>query len=698
MLSSILTTTYLVVTSVAQTAGDGICTTVQECMPILTNNDEYRPKEWKRLIGGQNFTWCCTKAIADSLFVDTDGKLAVKDYPPALDLNVTLLEIVTDRGLFPCNAHYDSEYLDGSPEINVNYTWLAENCPGWELSDSTDLNVLQTISGFLLPAVIFCLSIPRRRKFHVFRKFFVADLAGVKSYVPAFFGAVGAMFIVSLDTLVWLSVCFALAGPMILSGLYEALIDSRVIDFVNDKIKNGRLTLDMSCRLLMVVLIGNLDLAIDDDPLVNLTGGTTLMSGVSPNISPVRASTTNPTCSSSNGESGPRSSGSDRRTLNHVPIVGENVGESLQVLMHHGSHGLGVITGDNNREHQNVGASEQPLSSQPEPQIPVDGPPPEQGAIQRRSTTHLSPSPWRHMEELLYPIRLYDDTREDRKLSPRQYPLMSHRLSQDCPTEGFCRNKNHLVQEKPYPRNAKIERHISKTRTRLRTMLNCQYSFGSMVGAPVLFFLGGFIFALLQSLQEMGDESTALALAFGQWYMTIPHIAIISGLLLAGNNPNILEGVLATQRQNIDKPTRIFFLEFGLAYPSCYKVAWQWHRGPNKKRWIETLISTYSERDETWESRGEYYYRINQEDMKMLQEMTTPSSLDWMLLLSMSGLLLGVPFVLAFLTAFYTPEIGVSCRSLTFTIYASAQFGQILLWLWAVSTPWTPRRNYGLGL
>lgn len=215
-------------------------------------------------------------------------------------------------------------------------------------------------------------------------------------------------------------------------------------------------------------------------------------------------------------------------------------------------------------------------------------------------------------------------------------------------------------------------------------MLNCQYSFGSMVGAPVLFFLGGFVFALLQSLQDLGDEDTALALAFGQWYMTIPHIAIISGLLLAGNNPNILEGVFATQHQNVEEPKRILMFEFGLAYPSCYKVAWQWARGPNKKHWIATLINTYSEPIGTGQSQSGYY-EDHLEDMKILREKTSPSALDWFLLLSMCSLLLGVPFVLAFLTAYYTPEISISCRSFTFLLYTSAQFGQILLWLWAVS-------------
>lgn len=694
MLATVWIVTSLIVTSVAHIAtGNGNCTTVEECIPLLANNDDYAPYNRTRLIGGQNFTWCCTKAVADSLFIDADGKLAVKDDSPALHLNATLLKSVTDLGLFPCNSDYNSEYPDGSPEINVNYSWLAATCPGWQLNRSQDLNVLQTISGFLLPAVIFCLSVPRRRKFHVFRTFFVADLAGIKSYIPAFLGAIGAMVIVTLDTLLWLSICFALAGPMILSGLYEALLDSRVIDFVREKIDNGRLTLDMRCRLLMLVLIGNLDLAVDDDPLLKQTGGYTTISGAIPSLSPIPAAKNNAKSTFNHEDTAP--SGPERRTLDpynesnsivmqtahQVNHFSENVGEIHQVPLAHGTNKLGIAMDNNDRDGVGSGTSEQRLSV---PQPRIDGTSVDAAALQRRSTTHLRASPWRHMEELLYPIRLYDDERNNRHLSPRQYPLSWQRHRPDCFSRGPCHNQDHIVQERPHPRNTKIERQILKTQTRLRTMLNCQYSFGSMVGAPVLFFLGGFVFALLQSLQDLGNEDTALALAFGQWYMTIPHIAIISGLLLAGNNPNILEGVFATQRQDVEEPRRILGFEFGLAYPSCYKVAWQWHRGYNKKRWIEMLISTYSEPVEAVGLQSEYY-EVNQEDMGTLWEKTTLSSLDWFLLLSMSGLLLGVPFVLAFLTAFYTPVIGVSCRSFTFLVYASAEFGQIILWLWAVS-------------
>jgi len=74
---------------------------------------------------------------------------------------------------------------------------------------------------------------------------------------------------------------------------------------------------------------------------------------------------------------------------------------------------------------------------------------------------------------------------------------------------------------------------------------------------------------------------------------------------------------------------------------------------------------------------------ILDEDMAALNEATNLGFTSWIIVLGMTILLMGVPFILAFLTSFYTPQVGLSCRSLTFTIYAIAQLCQIALWLWA---------------
>jgi hypothetical protein len=131
-----------------------------------------------------------------------------------------------------------------------------------------------------------------------------------------------------------------------------------------------------------------------------------------------------------------------------------------------------------------------------------------------------------------------------------------------------------------------------------------------------------------------------------------------------------------------DRAPGFFGLRFELAYPSCYKVAWQWLRGPTKRRWIEQVINTYRCIEDPV-CGGDAI----DDDIDELQKRTILSLLDWSLVLTLTLLLLGVPLILAFLTAFYTPEVGISCRSLTITIYASVQFGQILLWLWAYAGP-----------
>lgn len=622
-------------------------------------------------IGGQNFTYCCLKAVNQSLDVDSQGNLVLLDNWIVLpEGNVSQLLDAASRGQFPCGATYNGD-PNGAPVVQVNYTWLVDECPGWERSGEKNLNAwLQPLSGFLLPAIIFCLSVPRRRKLYVFRAFFVADLAGVKSYVPALLGAIGALILVTLDTIVWLSTCFAFAGPMILSGLYEALLDNRILEFLRVKIHNQRLTLDMRCRCLMIILIGNLDLALDEpqDDYSN-TGLPAEHTAFLPDGSQGAADNHelehySPDPLSEGRSSGPIGNYIDSRYLRDArsPLRSPTRSHVHQEQL------------------DSARLDRTSLGSQRSPSIDksLTGTTDirqEFARLQRQGTNHLRASPWRHMEELLYGIRLFDDEDRRRKLSPRQWP------KHVCEAGPHCHVRDHV--ERPLERTAKTERQIRKTKTRLRTMLHCQYSFGSIVGAPVIFFLGGFIFALLQSLEGLGDEDIAEGLAFGQWYMTIPHIAIVSGLLLAGNNPNILEGVFATERDETSDDFRFLGLRFELAYPSCYKVAWQWLRGHTKKKWINKLIETYGTRWDV-DFAGN---RDQDSDIEYLRAMTTLSPLDWFLVLSLAALLLGVPFVLAFLTAFFTPEVGLSCRSLTFTVYACLEFSQVLLWLWAYAGP-----------
>lgn len=130
----------LLTTTLAQDSPNATQTVIEDFIPLLSDNNLYTPTSWTTRIGGQNFTWCCIRAVADSLFVDANGNLAVNEDGPVINLNVTALQFASNESQFPCTAVYDSDYPDGSLEINVNYTWFAETCPGWERNSPENLN------------------------------------------------------------------------------------------------------------------------------------------------------------------------------------------------------------------------------------------------------------------------------------------------------------------------------------------------------------------------------------------------------------------------------------------------------------------------------------------------------------------------------------------------------------------------------
>lgn len=48
-----------------------------------------------------------------------------------------------------------------------------------------------------------------------------------------------------------------------------------------------------------------------------------------------------------------------------------------------------------------------------------------------------------------------------------------------------------------------------------KLVLTLHSSFGSTIGAPVLFFVGGFIYTVIDIQNSLGDNDSAHALAFG---------------------------------------------------------------------------------------------------------------------------------------------------------------------------------------
>ncbi|KAF2795921.1 hypothetical protein K505DRAFT_359746 [Melanomma pulvis-pyrius CBS 109.77] len=79
--------------------------------------------------------------------------------------------------------------------------------------------------------------------------------------------------------------------------------------------------------------------------------------------------------------------------------------------------------------------------------------------------------------------------------------------------------------------------HTDATKIRLKSILEAQSNFGSTVGAAIVFYTGGFVYALIEIQSTYGISSTAHRLAFGMFWMIIPHVAVVSGVVPASNSP-----------------------------------------------------------------------------------------------------------------------------------------------------------------
>lgn len=76
-----------------------------------------------------------------------------------------------------------------------------------------------------------------------------------------------------------------------------------------------------------------------------------------------------------------------------------------------------------------------------------------------------------------------------------------------------------------------------------------------MIGAPIAFYLGSFLFSVFGNHSKLDESDVSLSLAFGEWWMTIPHVTIVNGCLLAGNNPNTLEAIDFSTDQILLQPS-----------------------------------------------------------------------------------------------------------------------------------------------
>jgi hypothetical protein len=217
---------------------------------------------------------------------------------------------------------------------------------------------------------------------------------------------------------------------------------------------------------------------------------------------------------------------------------------------------------------------------------------------------------------------------------------------------------------------------VDRETARLLAMMSAQQSFGSSVGGPVLFYVGSFIYAIFDINNKKGDSDTADALAFGLWWMTIVHVSIVAGCLLASNNPSTAATLagLSLNGQEMEttmgiKGTKILGLDpiltlaYKPCYPSIFQPVWMWQRGAQKMRWIRDT--------DVWKDENQSEFR----------DKIRPGWLTWFFLTIATFMLVFIPALLAFLIKYLSPKIGLGCRSLTVSIYVCAQTVLIIVTL-----------------
>lgn len=213
--------------------------------------------EYSGLRGGVNWDTCCRLAINESLYI-VAGTLQIRPGQAYYRGDIATLEAFPQ---FPCTATFNGS-LTGPPEdFWTPYSWCYEHCPGWSRTgtDSYD-NWMKPLVAFILPSLIFCLSIPRRRRLDMPRFLFEPRSRGrVERTLSLLVRVPLASLLATLDTLVWLAVVFSVAGPLIASGAYEALLDVRILDFLEKRIDGNFLTARERAHMLLVILVGNLD-------------------------------------------------------------------------------------------------------------------------------------------------------------------------------------------------------------------------------------------------------------------------------------------------------------------------------------------------------------------------------------------------------------------------------------------------------
>lgn len=242
-------------------------------------------------------------------------------------------------------------------------------------------------------------------------------------------------------------------------------------------------------------------------------------------------------------------------------------------------------------------------------------------------------------------------------------------------------------------------------------MLGSQQSFGVSIGALVFLYLVAFIYTIIDLKNDPSNLDSAISLAFGIALMIIMNVAIISGCLLANNNPSTSSGIVGynlhpasishsastvpvmqvskagftikkmmvieqTSMQDLMQPIeeqkasflrralldpRGMLLGWSNAYHTKFQPVWMWDRGSNKMNWIKATNG--------WTM-----------DDKMFKDSIKFTTWGWFLKIYLPTLILvSLPPLAGAFVAYKTPPVGLGCWSLSFVVYAVCQMALAFL-------------------
>ncbi|KAH9219916.1 hypothetical protein DL95DRAFT_443019 [Leptodontidium sp. 2 PMI_412] len=189
----------------------------------------------------------------------------------------------------------------------------------------------------------------------------------------------------------------------------------------------------------------------------------------------------------------------------------------------------------------------------------------------------------------------------------------------------------------------------------LHLLLDHQSSYGVQIGAPVVFYLGAYGYALFDASSKLGDNDTAHAIAFGLWYGIVVLTATACCCVLGMTRSATLEAIFG--RVQGSKNASRFTLS-----KSPYHTVALWYRGDCVRSWtMDAIVGP----------KAPYIPSIE----RILNSRTIRLVACILTILAIT-----IVCALAISISYFTPIIGFGCRATTVLCYACCQIVLIVCW------------------